>query len=245
MTPLAILNARRIGRLIAFDAMSISRDATLIFSMVLSFALPIGFALFRARLNRLALDTTGIADVARYAAPLVLILPALLIGWVTGFLLLEDRDDNTLTAIAVTPLGKLGFVGYRVSVTAAVVFAIVAASAPLVIPATPPWVALLIALLIAAESVMVAAILPAIARNKVEGLALTKVINIAAVLPFVAIVPSPWRYLAGVVPSYWVGELLALSSRSYLSLAAAAVIAVAVHAAAMTAALRLAGRTGG
>lgn len=245
MTPLSVFAPWRLGRLMASDAMSISRDPTLIFSALLSLAFPVAFVLLREPLNRLVMDWLGLADAARYAVPLVLVLPAMLVGWVTGFLLLEDRDDNTLLAIGVTPLGRLGFVGYRVAVTAVVVFAIVAASAPSVAPGTSPGMALLLALLIAAEGVMVAAILPAVARNKVEGLALTKVMNLAGVVPFVAIIPSPWRYLAAVIPSYWVGDLLALSNRSYLSLTVAALIAVAVHAVAMAAALRLAGRRGG
>ncbi len=38
----------------------------------------------------------------------------MLIGWVTGFLLLEDRDDGPLLAVDVTPIGKCGFLAYRV-----------------------------------------------------------------------------------------------------------------------------------
>jgi hypothetical protein len=57
--------------------------------------------------------------------------------------------------------------------------------------------------------VLAAVILPAIAQNKVEGLALTKLTNIAVIIPLIAIVPSPWRFLASLVPTYWIGELLA------------------------------------
>ena len=56
----------------------------------------------------------------RYLAPIVFVLPALLIAWVTGFLMLEDRDDRALLALDVTPPGKAGFLAYRVTVTAGV-----------------------------------------------------------------------------------------------------------------------------
>jgi fluoroquinolone transport system permease protein len=132
-----------------------------------------------------------------------------LIGWVTGFLLLEDRDDGVLLAVDVTPIGKSGFLTYRVTVTALVGAAITAIAIPFVAPALELPQRLLIVTAVAVESVLAAVILPALARNKVEGLALTKLTNIAAVVPLIAIVPSPWRYVAGIVPTYWLGELLA------------------------------------
>ena len=88
---------------------------------------------------------------------------------------------------------------------------------------------LLIAVLVAIEGVCVAVVLPAVARNKVEGLALTKVINLFAMVPLIAIVPSGWRYLAGFLPPFWIGDLLGLSTDARLPVALAAVLAVAVH----------------
>ena len=57
-----------------------------------------------------------------------------LIGWVTGFLLLEDRDEGTLLALDVTPVGKSGFLLYRVGVTATLAVALTLYAWPLVIP---------------------------------------------------------------------------------------------------------------
>ena len=49
------------------------------------------------------------------ASFLVLITPAL-IGAVVGFLLLDHRDDRTLTALQVTPLTVEGYLAYRIAV---------------------------------------------------------------------------------------------------------------------------------
>jgi fluoroquinolone transport system permease protein len=65
-----------------------------------------------------------------------------------------------------------------------------------------------IVLMVASEAVIAAVLLPAFARNKVEGLALTKLTNIMAVVPLLALIPSPWRFLGGVVPSFWIGEIM-------------------------------------
>ncbi len=84
-------------------------------------------------------------------------------------------------------------------------------------------------MLVAIEAVLAATLLPAIARNKVEGLALTKLTNIAGVVPLLAIIPSPWRLLGGLLPTYWIGEMLGLSTVEPLPVALALGLAIAVH----------------
>ena len=87
----------------------------------------------------------------------------------------------------------------------------------------------MVALFIAAEAVIAALLLPAIARNKVEGLALTKLINIASLAPLVAFAPSPMRYIAGILPPYWVGELVLPLPASNIGLPLVAALGTAVH----------------
>jgi fluoroquinolone transport system permease protein len=238
MTALSTFAPRLFWRLMASDAMNVARDPMLILAAAMSLAPAAVFLFFRESIDAAAFDEFGISDVMRYASASALVLPAVLIGWVTGFLLLEDRDEGTLSAIDVTPVGKTGFLGYRVAVTVVIVVAIVLASVPAVAPEAGAAIGTLLAALIACEAAIVAVLLPALARNKVEGLALTKVMNLAILFPLAAIIASPWRYLAGIVPSYWIGELLAVSRATYLVTPVAVGIAVAVHAVAVTAAFR-------
>jgi hypothetical protein len=189
--------------------MNISRDPMLIFAIVMSIVPATGLALSQHALDEAALSTFGLHDLSRYVAIVVLVLPAVLIGWVTGFLLLEDRDDGVLVAVDITPIGKTGFLLYRVTITAIVAAVITAGAVLAVAPSLGPAAHILIVLAVAVEAVMAAVLLPAIARNKVEGLALTKLTNLAAVVPLLALIPSPWRYVAGIVPTYWIGELIA------------------------------------
>jgi hypothetical protein len=158
-------------------------------------------------------------------------IPAFLVGWVTGFLLLEDRDEGTLLALDVTPLGKGGFLAYRAGVTALVTAGITLLAWPLIAPVLTIGTAFLVAALVAAEAVAATVVLPAIARNKVEGLALTKLTNIAGIAPLLAFIPSPLRYIAGVVPTFWIGELLGPVTPPALPLAVSAILAIAVHTA--------------
>lgn len=245
MTALSLFAPRRFGRLLASDAMNISRDPMLVGAIFMSLLPAAALYFGREAMDAAALEAFGVSQLSRYFAPLALIIPAMLIGWVTGFLLLEDRDDGPLLAVDVTPVGKGGFLGYRVTVTAIVTAAVTLYAAPLVIPEFGWGMAALMAVLVASEAAMVAIILPAIARNKVEGLALTKLINLASVVPLIAIIQSPLRLAAGVFPSYWIGELLDLSGQDTLPFVAAAGLALAVHAAAVVLLFRLLGRRAG
>jgi fluoroquinolone transport system permease protein len=214
---LAVFYPRRFARLLASDAMSICRDPMLAFAIVLSTTPALAMLRWSGIMDAAVSQRFGIAEFSRYVAPVALLVPASLIGWVTGFLLLEDRDDGPLLALDVTPVGKVGFLCYRVAVTTLVVAALTLMATTVVTP-TLGWPArTVVALLVAAAAVLSAIVLPALARNKVEGLALTKLTNFACVVPLVAIVPSPWRYAAGVIPTFWLGELLGLSRIPHLS----------------------------
>lgn len=233
MNPLAALFPPRFMRLLAGDALSIARDPMLLIAIVMSLAPALLFYLTQPAMDEAGKAALGIVAVSRYVAPVALLIPAGLIGWVTGFLLLEDRDEGTLLALDVTPVGKTGFLLYRTAITALVTIVITLAAWPLVIPDQPLGVALLLAILIAMDAIAAAVILPALARNKVEGLALTKLTNLASIVPLLAIIPSPLRYLGGIVPSYWIGEVLQLSPTASLPWPVVAVLALMAHAVAV------------
>jgi hypothetical protein len=245
MSALGLFAPRRLSRLVAGDAMNIARDPMLLFAAAMSLtpALAVHFA--RAPLDAAALAAFGVADITPFIVPVMLLLPATLIGWVTGFLLLEDRDEGTLLALDVTPVGKSGFLLYRVGVTATLAAALTLYAWPLVIPEAPFGLAVTLALVVGANAIVFAVALPAIARNKVEGLALTKLTNLLAVVPLLAAIPSPWRYLGGIVPSYWVGELLGLTPVVPAGPWLAAVLALATAAAAIAALMHLLSRRAG
>ncbi len=245
MNAWSVFAPRRFARLIASDAINISRDPMLLFAIVLSALPSLALWLGRDGIDEAAATAFGIQGFARYLVPVVLLVPAMLIGWVTGFLLLEDRDDGPLLALDVTPVGKSGFFAYRVTVTALVTAAVTLAAVRLVLPDSGWGLTLLLSALVASNAVLVAAVLPAVARNKVEGLALTKLINIASAVPLLAIIPSPWRYLGGIVPSYWFGELLMLSDMRYLAEPLVVIMAIASHLLAALVLFRLLGNRAG
>ena len=70
---------------------------------------------------------------------------------------------------------------------------------------------------------MMALLLAALAKNKVEGLAVMKGLGIFLLVPVAAwFVPEPWQWLLGVFPTFWAtkGYWLASTGEPYLWVAA-------------------------
>lgn len=220
---------KRFWLLFKNDAQNLSRDPILLFATLLSAVPAPLFAAYRAHLNQLGSDLFAIPNLAAYIAPMALILPASLVGWVAGFLLLEDRDDHTLLAIETTSVGKAGFMAYRLAIACTLGGILALIGVIQIYPNYPVGIQFFAATLVALETAIVALILLALAGNKVEGLALSKLLNLLMLFPLIAAIPSAWRLLGGVLPSYWIGEIFALSPQSYMPPLAEQVLAIGVH----------------
>ncbi len=202
---------RGLGRafvaLAPIDWRSVARDSLL--RWMIAIAIPVGFltrwgvpALARSLEQRYGFDLTPYY-------PLVmsfnLLLMPILAGIVVGFMLLDERDDATLSAIQVTPLGLAGYLGYRatmpmlLSVVLTVVVLEISALTP-VSSVTLWWMSLAVAPL----APVFALFLGTFAANKVQGLALTKANGVLTLPPVAAwFIDGPWQFAVGVVPTYW------------------------------------------
>lgn len=135
---------------------------------------------------------------------LYLIMP-LLVGMILGFLLLDQRDDQTLTALQVTPLSLNGYLIYRISLPLLISLVTTLVMVPLAGLGQVNIAAHLAAALCAAPlAPMFALFNAAFAQNKVQGLAVMKASSVISIPPFVAyFVTSGWQWLFGLVPTYW------------------------------------------
>lgn len=130
----------------------------------------------------------------------------LMFGVMSGFLLLDERDDDTLTAIRVTPASVSGLFLYRILTGYILSVIYILLCTPLtglvsfdkviqVIPA---------ALLAGTFTPVVMLTLAAFARNKLEGFAVLKGVGFLVVGSAMAyFVSSKWQMLFGVIPTYW------------------------------------------
>jgi fluoroquinolone transport system permease protein len=128
-----------------------------------------------------------------------------LTGTVIGFLLLDQRDDQTQPALLVTPMSLGDYLVYRLSVPTllAIPLAMAAYGIAGLVPLSLGQV-IAAALTAAPLAVLYALFIGSLAANKVQGLALVKGVGILFVpAVFAWFVPWPWQELAGVVPHYW------------------------------------------
>lgn len=199
------------GALVATDIRNVHRDPMLRWLAVLPVAIALllryGLPLLTEELAiRLQFDLVPYNTLV--VSSLVTLMPAL-VGMIAGFLLLDLRDDRTLTALRATPLGLRGFLFYRLT-----------APMLLSLPLTVVLVhmigvvqigfaeTLLTAVAAAPVAPTYALFLATFANNKVQGFALLKAASVLGFPPILAWwVAEPWQWLVGIVPYYWAVKL--------------------------------------
>jgi fluoroquinolone transport system permease protein len=135
----------------------------------------------------------------------ILLMPPMLAGIVIGFLLLDQRDDQTMAALQVTPLTLKGYFAYRnilPLVLSFIVTVIVFVLAGLV------SVGFLGVIGAAASSAPLAPIyalaLATLAANKVQGFAFSKAFGVLLFPPvFAYFFEPPVQFIFGLDPLYW------------------------------------------
>ena len=217
----------KIVSLLRVDAISVLREPVFLINIVFGAFCPYLIWQFQEQINSYAERTFNLENFTLYLMPFGLLLPAILIGWVTGMLLLEDRDDKVLNSVEVTPVGRRGYFVYRMGIAFLISVGISIFSLTLLYPASKIVMAYL-SIMAGLESVIVSLCLVALAGNKVEGLALSKILNCMALFPLLALIDGPMRFLAAVLPSFWVGEQIFNGQNDYLPLLGAP-IAITIH----------------
>jgi len=190
------------------DLKNIRRDALLVWApflpliMALSIRLMLPFIADLCR-QRLGFDITPFYPWIM--SGFITLIPCL-VGMIVGFLLLDERDEQTLKALLVTPLPFTGYLLYRISVPILLGTLSTLVCYPL-IGLTPLdfWKLGLIGLLASCSAPQLALFLVSFAENKVAGLAQLKLLNLILLLPMVAFfLPYPWQLIAGLLPPYWI-----------------------------------------
>ena len=195
------------------DARSIGRDALLRWIILLPLFIALLTRWFIPVLLQEAETIIGF-DLLPYYRPLMayilLLLVPNLVGFVTGFLLLDQRDDRTLYALQVTPLSLNGYLVYRLAMPVVLSFLLSLVVLPLSGLVPLNGVLLLVAAVSAAPMAPIFALaLAALSQNKVQGFALMKVSGIVLLPPLAAyFIQSNWQLLLGLVPTYWPAKTL-------------------------------------
>jgi fluoroquinolone transport system permease protein len=208
-----MVNFKTLRALSTLDAISVGRDS-LLRGMVL---VPLGLAVaarwllppaIAALAGRLPFDLAALYP--HLMSYVLLLLPPAICGMVVGFILLDQRDDHTLTALRVTPLPLTGYLIYRLAAPMLLGLGMTLIALPLagLLPLGPLEL-LGLALAAAPLAPLTALFLAAFAANKVQGFALQKALGLFLIAPFLgAVLPPPWQVVLWLVPTYWPAALL-------------------------------------
>ncbi|MFB5662583.1 hypothetical protein [Alteribacillus sp. HJP-4] len=188
-----------IFQLLKMDRKHITRDPLLL----LTLAAP----LLMLALVKWALPLLPFSLVTKHPLILgaLLLMTPLMIGLLAGFLMLEEKGQHLLRYYAVSPLRYHGYLFFRLllPVTVSVFFSVVI----IILYDTQGYPLLSLVPAVAAASLQAPVVMLAsgsLAANKVEGLALSKLLNIilllSAALPLFS---GWWTYAAYFFPAAW------------------------------------------
>ncbi len=200
----------KLTALLKGDYKNISRDSILILVsiapvlilLLLRFGIPLISALL---LDKLSFDLSIYYPLI---VSFMMQLTPMMFGMITGFMILDERDEDLLIYLSITPLGKTGYLGFKLlsPVFMSFIFTLILFVFNGLVPFSGIR-AVPVALLIAMEAPIIALFLAAFAGNKIEGLALGKAYGIILLAPFAAwFIKSNLQFVAGILPTFWVSK---------------------------------------
>lgn len=149
----------------------------------------------------------------------LLIIP-MLIGVMTGFMLLENKEEGMFSYYSITPLGKEKYILYRLALP--ILLNLIISMFTLYFSnliEIEIFKGTLLILMASLEGVILALVLVNFCQNRVDGLALSKVIGFFFIIPVIdRCIDFKFNFILGISPTYWVpkGIQLADSSKFYL-----------------------------
>ncbi len=201
------------NKVIAFtrgDIKTIFRDGLLIASLLGPLFLALFIRLAFPWLADLSYDHLQLDLALHYpfALSFLIMFTPMMVGTMTGLILLDERDEHMLNYYAVTPLGQTGYLLYRLFIPAFSSFIFSFLVLPLASLIELNYMAIFpVAVLAAFQAPLVAVLMGAFAGNKVEGLTLTKGLGFLFAGPAAGyLAPHPWNYSGAIIPPFWITE---------------------------------------
>lgn len=193
-----------------FDLQRLLRDRFLVFIGLFSTGLIGIMAWALPWLTEFALRRWNVDLVPYYSliAGYFVVMMGIFPGFLCGFVLIQEREHGTLTALRVTPLSTGAWLMQKLLWPSLLSVALTVLAGLVLNPLGLGWGHVL-AVGLASSSVAAfgAVAMATLARNKVQGVNAMKALNSIGVVPAAAwFVPEPWQFLAGFFPPYWLAK---------------------------------------
>ncbi len=191
------------------DLKLIIRDSTLV--MMLFGPLAITVVLFFLPTLEVLIQTKFGFDISPYrlfAVSFLNMVPGMLFAMIYGFIILDERDEEVIEFISITPLRKQGYLTYKLimPMLLSAVFFLLIFYATALVPLNLLH-GLGIAVMVALEAAIGTLFLVVFSENKVEGLAFSKLLGIMYLaFPIVFFWNSGWNWLSAFLPPFWIAK---------------------------------------
>jgi fluoroquinolone transport system permease protein len=195
------------------DVRGTYRDPLLIMIVLAPAIWTSGVAILVPRFTQMLAERYGFDLVPYYPlvlTALLLLTSIIIAAALAAFLVLDEMDAGTLTALRVTPVPLSTFFAYRAATVVAITTVYVVTTMPLSGILRPGLIPTLIpiGLLAGLSAVATLLLIVTVANNKIQGVAMVRALGmLVAGLPCLAwFVDSAWNLAFGVLPSYWAAK---------------------------------------
>jgi hypothetical protein len=158
-------------------------------------------------LTRTGFDASPYMD---YVFVFVIMMCGALLGIVTGFMMIDERDGHISELMSVTPLGREGYLFNRLLFAAVSAFLYsILGYYVLGIVELPIIAVLFTALLSANYAIIIGLLIFSFADDKVKGLTFAKAINSLSLFAFTDLFSLKWlTVLSWFFPPYWITQVV-------------------------------------
>jgi hypothetical protein len=193
----------QIRKLLTNDIRNILRDRLLLYT---AFLIPLIIIIF----TRLVIPwlSENIVPLQQYYGVLFMLMVTtvpMMFGFVTGFLIMDERDENLLTVLRVMPISRNTYLIYRMAFISILSFVYI-----LLFPVFTGLINisildyLPIGVLLALFTPVMGLVANIVANNKVQAFAVFKTLGGVFFLPlFAFFINNDFKYILGVIPNFW------------------------------------------
>lgn len=206
------------------DLKQIMRDPIMAILMVAPLFLIIALKLMVSFLIPFILTRFGFdfSPYLNYVFVFIVMMCGAILGIVTGFMMIDERDGKIAELMSVTPLGRGGYLFNRLlfASTLSVFYSILSYYA-LDIVKLPLITLLFVSLLSSNYSIIIGLLIFSFADDKVKGLTFAKAINALSLFAYTDLLELKWlTVLSWFFPPYWI-TMVVQSPQSILTYALA------------------------
>ena len=194
------------------DIKQIMRDPIMAIMLVAPLFLIIVFKLLIIFLIPFIYAQTGfdVSPYSQYILASVLLINSGMLGIVTGFMMIDERDGNIAELMSITPLGMSGYLINRLSFASilSVTYCIISCYALNAVGLALASV-LFLSVLSAIYSAIIGLLIFSGADNKVKGLTYAKALNALILFAFTDLFSLNWlTWLSWFFPPYWITMII-------------------------------------